>query len=69
MSKAMGIITGKFPQLPVFKTLVVIGGSIFLIQMAPIAQDARNRNECIESWKQEYGGEYDVKFTRYCMGG
>ena len=54
MSKEMGIVTGKFPQLPVFKTLVVIGGAIFLIQMAPIAQDARYRLECIESVGKEY---------------
>ena len=68
MSKDMGIVTGKFPQLPVFKTLVVIGGAIFLKQMAPIAQDARYRNECVESWRQEKGYS-DVKFTRFCNGG
>ena len=48
MSKEMGIITGKLPQIPIFKTLAVIGAAIFLIQMDPISKDAHYRVKCIE---------------------
>ena len=60
----MGIITGKFPQLPVFKTLAVVGGVLLLIQMAPIAQDARYRLECIESVGKEYNSSLNGTLRR-----
>ena len=51
----MSLVTGKFPkQLPMFKTLEVIGDAILLIQMASIAQDARNQLQCIESVGKEH---------------
>ena len=48
MSREIGIITGKLPQIPIFKTLAVIGAAIFLIQMDPISKDAHYRVKCIQ---------------------
>ena len=48
MSKEMGIVTGKLPQIPIFKTLAVIGAATFLIQMDPISKDAHYRVQCIQ---------------------
>ena len=59
----MGIVTGKFPQLPVFKTIVVLGGAVFLCQvarlMAPISEQARKCNQCVEEFVEFNLMEYD----------
>ena len=52
--KEIGIdLISKLRRLPVFKTLVVLGGAVFLAQMTlfmlPISQQARKWNVCLDA--------------------
>ena len=51
--KEIGIVTGTMPQLPVFKTLVALGGTVFLFQMGSISQQARTWNHCVDTRFQQ----------------
>ena len=51
--KEIGIVTGTMPQLPVFKTLAALGGTVFLFQMGSISQQARTWNHCVDTRFQQ----------------
>ena len=75
--KEIGIVTGTMPQLPVFKTLVALGGAVFLLQMGSITQQARVWNHCVDNrfhqlkdWhKGKSTTELMNRSVNFCNGG
>ena len=75
--KEIGIVTGTMPQLPVFKTLVALGGAVFLFQMGSISQQARTWNHCVDNRFQQLKHRRESKSpaelmsqsVNFCNGG
>ena len=75
--KEIGIVTGRMPQLPVFKTLVALGGAVFLFQMGSISQQARTWNHCVDNRFQQLKHRREAKSpaelmkqsVNFCNGG
>ena len=75
--KEIGIVTGTMPQLPAFKTLVALGGTVFLFQMGSISQQARTWNHCVDNrfqqlkhWREsKSSSELMNQSVNFCNGG
>ena len=75
--KEIGIVTGTMPQLPAFKTLVALGGTVFLFQMGSISQQARTWNHCVDNrfqqlthWRESKSPtELMNQSVNFCNGG
>ena len=75
--KEIGIVTGTMPQLPAFKTLVALGGAVFLFQMGSISQQASTWNHCVDNRFQQLEQRRESKSpaelmsqsVNFCNGG